>query len=189
MLGLSRLRCLCLWGEHVAEVGQDIEHWAWVSAFSPCAQRNFCPFYFKYWKPVLSPYSLCSPPPPLSISLSSGPVCIQSHSKWFCEGTERHCNVLLLEWMKKTLFSASWWGPHGICHVALFHALDCSVTATIQLGKCFLPLLMLSSHPHHCTYPWSVAPECPPETLLSVSVIYLCCSIPMVIRSPILCLD
>lgn len=87
---------------------------------------------------------------------------------------------------KNPLFPASWWGgPHGICHVALFHAFDCSVTATIQLAKCF-PFLMLSSHACHCTNPWSVVPKCPPETFLSVSVVYSCCSIPMVIRIPIL---
>lgn len=40
MLALCCLRCLCLQGEYVAELGQDIEHWAWVSAFSPCVSRE-----------------------------------------------------------------------------------------------------------------------------------------------------
>lgn len=74
-------------------------------------------------------------------------------------------------------------GPKDICHVALFHAFECSITATIQLEKCF-PFLVSSNAPH-CTNPWSVAAEWVSEMLLSVGV--ACSSNPIPTVIPDLC--
>lgn len=60
--------------------------------------------------------------------------------------------------------------PKDIFHIALFNPFECSITATIQLAKCF-PFLVSSNAPH-CTNPWSVAAEWVSEMLLSVSVVY-----------------
>lgn len=148
MLGLSCLRCLCLQGEYVAELGQDIEHWACVSAFSPCVRRNFFPFYPTCKKPVFFPCSLLVLL--LSVSLSSGSTCIQSHSKWFCESIERVCNVLLLEWMKKPpLFCVmmrrtTWYLP--CCFVSCIWLLsNCyhTVSKMLPFLDAFLPCLSL----------------------------------------------
>lgn len=69
--------------------------------------------------------------------------------------------------------------PKDIFHIALFHPFECSITATIQLAKCF-PFLVSSNAPH-CTNPWSVAAEWVSEMLLSVSVVYSSHFIPVVI--------
>lgn len=69
--------------------------------------------------------------------------------------------------------------PKDICHVALFHAFEWSITATIQLAKCF-PFLVSSNAPH-CTNPWSVAAEWVSEMLLSVGVVCSSHPIPTVI--------
>lgn len=170
MLGLSPLWCVCLWGEHVAEVGQGTEHGCQPSHPVPReTSAHSTPNTGNQSFPLLAP---CPLPPSLSVSLCSGWACIQSHSKWFCEDTERDCNVSLLEWMKNPLFSVSSWAPGDICHVALFHTFDCSVTGTVQLAKCFFPFLMISSHAHCCTNPWSGLQNVPQNAFVSVSLVY-----------------
>lgn len=76
------------------------------------------------------------------------------------------------EW-KNTFFSLHHDEDHHA--MVLLHTFDCSIIATVELAKCFLPLFKLCSHTYYFINPQNMAPEHHPQASLSV---YFICAPP-----------